>query len=124
MNSDETCFLVWAWQQNATTASRLRGLWPTRAPTDSYRPVLRASPSRTGQFQHVVDTTGYTPLPRDLRQAPQQELSEATRLFDLAKYRFDHLFSQTIATAIPGAFQADLHCVDSRPRDGRACASG
>ena len=69
-------------------ASLCRGLWPTSAPC---RPVLRASSSRSGQFQHIVGTADQTPLTRDLRQASQQELSEATRLFDLTKHRFDHL---------------------------------
>lgn len=88
------------------------------------RSILRDSSSRTGQFQPVVDATEQTPLPRDLRQAPQQELPEATRLLNRSKHGFDHLLSQTIATARASAVQADLHRVDSRPRDGLASANG
>lgn len=89
-----------------------------------WRSVLRASSSRSGQFQHVMSTADQTPLTGDLRHAPQQELPEATRLFDLATQGFDHLFSKPIATAMPGSSQADLHRVDSRPRDGLARSGG
>jgi hypothetical protein len=71
-----------------------------------------------------MGTADQTPLIRDLRQTPQQELSEAPRLFDLTKHGFDHLLPEPIATAMPGAFQANRHRVDSRPRGGRARASG
>jgi len=66
----------------------------------------------------------HTPLTGDLRQAPQQELSEAPRLFDLTTHGFDHLLASPRATATPGAFQADLHRVDSRPWNGRASTNG
>src|SRR5574338_1359629 len=83
------------------SASSLRGLWPTRSREVPLRSVLRASSSRSGQFQQVVGTADETPLTGDLRQAPQQELSEAASLFDLAKHGFDHLLAQPIATPIP-----------------------
>lgn len=86
--------------------------------------VVRDSSSCSGRIQHVVGTADEAPLTGDLRQAPQQELPEATSLFDLAKHGFDHLLSQMIATTMTGSFQADLHRVDSRPRDGLPYAGG
>ena len=71
--------------------------------------MVRRSSSRTGQFQHVVSTTEETPLAGDL----QQELPEASRLFDLAKHWFNHLLAQTRATAMPGSSQANLHRVEA-----------
>ncbi len=50
------------------------------------RLILKDFSSRSSQFQHVVGTADYTPLRGDLGQAPQQERSEAPRLFDLAKH--------------------------------------
>ena len=76
--------------------------------------IVRDSSSRPCQFQHIVGTADQTPLTSDLRQAPQQELPKATRLFDLAEHGFNHLLSQTIATAMSGSFQTDCHRVDAR----------
>lgn len=83
-----------------------------------WRSVLRDYSSRSGQVQHGVDTAAHTPLTGDLRHAPQHARPETAPLFDWATHRFDHLCARTIATAMPGASQADLHRVDSRPRDG------
>ena len=62
-----------------------------------------------------MSTADHTPLTGDLRQTPQPELPEAASLFDLAEHGFDYLFSQPIATPIPGSSQADLHRVNLRP---------
>ena len=55
---------------------------------------------RLRQFQEVVGRADETPLPRDLPQPPEQELSKTAGLFDLPEHGFDDLLAQPVATAL------------------------
>ena len=64
---------------------------------------------RFRQLQQVVNRADQTPFALDLLKTSHEELSEATRLFDLPKHRFDGLLAQPVATASSGSRQGGAH---------------
>src|SRR5579864_1414760 len=61
------------------------------------------SPCCVGEFEQIVDGADHRPLRSDLVEAAQEELAEASGVFDLAEHRFDDLLSQAVAAAPTGA---------------------
>src|SRR6202790_3901624 len=53
------------------------------------------------QLEEVVGGADHRPLGAHFCDAPQQELAESARLFDLSEHRFHHLLSQSV-----GRFEA------------------
>src|SRR5579863_9964346 len=77
--------------------------------------VLVTSSCGVGQLQEVVDGADHRPFASDLVEAPQQELPEASGMFDLPEHRLDDLFAQPIAAAATGPLKLDRHGGLARP---------
>jgi hypothetical protein len=61
------------------------------------------------EFEQIVDGADHRPLRSDLVEAAQEELAEASGMFDLAEHGFDDLLSQAIAAAPAGALEFCRH---------------
>ena len=67
------------------------------------------SQSGVGELEQVVSGADHCPFGSDLFEAAEQELAEASGIFDLAEHGFDDLLSQTIPTAPPGELELVRH---------------
>jgi hypothetical protein len=68
------------------------------------------------QLQQVMNRTDQTPFAADFLDTAQQELPEASGLFDLTEYGLDGLLAQPIATPARGACELRTHrCYASTP---------
>src|ERR1700716_315506 len=67
------------------------------------------SPGRFREFEQIVDGADHRPLRSDLVEAAQEELAEASGMFDLAEHRFEVLLSQAVAAAPAGALEFCRH---------------
>src|SRR5271165_4538986 len=67
------------------------------------------SPCCVGELEQIVDGADHRPLGSDLVEAAQEELAEASGMFDLAEHRFDDLLSQAVAAAPAGALEFCRH---------------
>src|ERR1700681_2581916 len=67
--------------------------------------------SRRGfrEFEQIVDDADHRPLRSDLVEAAQEELAEASGMFDLAEHGLDDLLSQAVAAAPAGALEICRH---------------
>src|SRR5260370_4627885 len=65
--------------------------------------VSMTSPGCVGELEQIVDGADHRPLGSDLVEAAQEELAEASGVFDLAEHRFDDLLSQAVAATPAGA---------------------
>src|SRR5258708_29920429 len=66
-------------------------------------------PCFVGEFEQIVDGADHRPLGSDLVEAAQEELAEASGVFDLTEHRFDNLLSQAVAAASAGALEFCRH---------------
>src|SRR6476661_908146 len=67
------------------------------------------SAAGVGELEQVVSSADHCPFGSDLFEAAEQELAEASGIFDLAEHGFDGLLSQTIPTAAPGELELVGH---------------
>src|SRR5580704_18284144 len=67
--------------------------------------------SRRGvsELEQIVDGADHRPLGSDLVEAAQEELAEASGMFDVAEHRFDDLLSQAVAAAPAGELEFSGH---------------
>src|ERR1700722_4554593 len=77
--------------------------------TNSVDLFRMTSPCCVGEFEQIVDGADHRPLSSDLVEAAQEELAEASGVFDLAEHRFDDLFSQAVSAAPAGALEFCRH---------------
>src|SRR5271166_5199312 len=63
------------------------------------------SPRGFREFEQIVDGADHRPLGSDLVETAQEELPEASGVFDLAEHRFDDLLSEAVAAAPAGALE-------------------
>jgi hypothetical protein len=61
------------------------------------------------ELEQIVDRADHGPLGSDLVEAAQEELAEASGMFDMAEHRFDDLLSQTVAAAPAGELEFSGH---------------
>src|ERR1700756_4451528 len=73
------------------------------------------SACRVSQLQEVVDRADHRPFASDLVEAPQQELPEASGMFDMPEHRLDDLFAQPVAAAAAGPLELGRHGGLARP---------
>src|ERR1700757_1302403 len=105
----------------------MTGLARSRSGADTNgcaRMVLVTSACRISQLQEVMDSADHRPFASDLVEAPQQELPEASGMFDLPEHRLNDLFAQPVAAAAGGPPELCRPCGPSRPapaffRNGR-----
>src|SRR5580692_12901899 len=71
--------------------------------------VSMTSPCGFREFEQIVDGADHRPLGSDLVEAAQEELPEASGMFDLAEHRFDDLLSEAVAAAPAGALEFCRH---------------
>src|SRR5258708_12986103 len=67
------------------------------------------SPCCVSELEQIVDGADHRPLGSDLVEAAQEELAEASGVFDLAEHRFDDLLSQAVAATPAGALEFCRH---------------
>src|SRR5260370_912617 len=67
------------------------------------------SPCCVSELEQIVDGADHRPLGSDLVEAAQEELVEASGVFDLAEHRFDDLLSQAVAATPAGALAVCRH---------------
>src|SRR5258708_39772672 len=78
-------------------------------PDRQWWPVIYCKVASSGrlcegeQLQEIVGGADHCPLGAHFHDAPQQELAESARLFDLSEHRLHHLLSQSI-----GRFEAAI----------------
>src|ERR1022692_5030743 len=77
--------------------------------TNSVDIFCMTSPCCVGELEQIVDGADHRPLGSDLVEAAQEELAEASGMFDLAEHRFDDLLSQAVAAAPAGALEFCRH---------------
>src|ERR1700756_2621001 len=73
------------------------------------------SACRVSQLQEVVDRADHRPFASALVEAPQQELPEASGMFDLPEHRLNDLFAQPVAAAAGGPLWLCCHRGPVRP---------
>ena len=71
--------------------------------------VSMTSPRGFREFEQIVDGADHRPLGSDLVETAQEELPEASGMFDLAEHRFDYLLSEAVAAAPTGALEFCRH---------------
>src|SRR5580692_3132376 len=71
--------------------------------------VSMTSPCGFREFEQIVDGADHRPLGSDLVETAQEELPEASGMFDLTEDRFDDLLSQAVAAAPAGALEFCRH---------------
>src|SRR6202035_671593 len=71
------------------------------------RTALGAGASSCDELTESVSSADQRPFIGHFGDAAQKKLSKASRLFDLAKDRFDDLLAQPIAAMVAGAPQRD-----------------
>ena len=76
--------------------------------------VARASRHRLVELEQVVDGAEHRPFVFHLVKASEQELPEASGVFDLAENGLDDLFAQAIPTSPFSASEFDRHGGDAR----------
>src|SRR5579871_43146 len=62
-----------------------------------------------GELEQIVNGADHRPLGSDLVEAAQEELPEASSMFDMAEHRFDDLLSQAAAAAPAGELEFSCH---------------
>src|SRR5258708_32346811 len=67
------------------------------------------SPCCVSELEQIVDGADHRPLGSDLVEAAQEELAEASGVFDLAEHRFDDLLSQAVAATPAGGLEFCRH---------------
>src|SRR5476651_790347 len=77
--------------------------------TNSADLLRMTSPCGVGELEQIVDGADHRPLASDLVEAAQEELAEASGVFDLAEDGFDDLLSQAVAAAPAAAFEFCRH---------------
>src|ERR1700693_1193071 len=77
-----------------------------------------------GELEQIVDGADHRPLGPDLVEAAQEELAEASGMFDVAEHRFDDLLSQAVAAAPAGALEFCRHSGLARSFGPSARAGG
>src|ERR1700682_2343616 len=77
--------------------------------TNSVDIVSMISPRGFRELEQIVDGADHRPLRSDLVEAAQEELAEASGMFDLAEHGLDDLLSQTVAAAPAGALEFCRH---------------
>src|ERR1700751_5979277 len=96
----------------------MTGLARSRSGADTNgcaRMVLVTSACRISQLQEVMDSADHRPFASDLVEAPQQELPEASGMFDLPEHRLNDLFAQPVAAAAAGPLELGRHGGLARP---------
>ena len=83
------------------------------------------SPCCLGELEEVVGGADHCPLSSDLFEAAQQELAEASGVFDLTKDGLDDLFAQAILnnTAVPTPIEdavANMQVIDAVIRSSKS----
>src|SRR5260370_36751569 len=86
--------------------------------------VSMTSPGCVGELEQIVDGADHRPLGSDLVEAAQEELAEASGVFDLAEHRFDDLLSQAVAATPAGALEVCRHGGLSRAAPAKSRAGG
>src|SRR5580692_2568261 len=71
--------------------------------------VSMTSPCGFREFEQIVDGADHRPLGSDLVETAQEELPEASGMFDLTEDRFDDLLSEAVAAAPAGALEFCRH---------------
>src|ERR1700739_4467586 len=96
----------------------MTGLARSRSGADTNgcaRMVLVTSACRVSQLEEVVDGADQRPFASDLVEAPQQELPEASGMFDLPEHRLNDLFAQPVSAAAAGPLELGRHGSLARP---------
>ena len=78
------------------------------------RTALGAGASSCDELIEIVSSADQRPFIGHFVDAAQKKLSKASRLFDLAKHRFDDLLAQPIAAMVASAPQFASHRLHER----------
>src|SRR5580658_11346305 len=71
--------------------------------------VSMTSRGGVGELEQIVGGADHGPLGSDLVEAAQEELAEASGMFDMAEHRFNDLLSQAVTAAPAGELEFSGH---------------